>query len=171
MSKLQLSFRLEAAMLYGTSCVWNFYRHKDFWVRRSEALYIYIYGSNWLEAPQDFLLKILTCIDFITCSTHMSVYLLFSWLKPRWGLFWPGCPQNVGFAGFECGWVFFWGGGGFGGFKCGCAFLFFNVGFGGFKCGCAHFSLGGGGFKALFVRKGLRCLELDFPKKNGTRSR
>ena len=39
----------------------------------------------------------------------------------------------------------------------------FNVGFGGFKCGCAHFSLGG--FRALFVRKGLRCLELDFSKE------
>ena len=51
-------------------------------------------------------------------------------------------------------------------------FYFFNVCFGGFKCGCAHFSLGGGGgVKALFVRKGLRCLELDFPKNNGTRSR
>ena len=64
------------------------------------------------------------------------------WLKPRWGLFWPGCPQNVGFAGFKRGRFFFCG---FGGFKCGCAFLFFNVGFGGFKCTRAHFSLGGGG--------------------------
>ena len=86
-------------------------------------------------------------------------------LKPRWGLFWPGCPQNVGFAGF----------------KCGCVFL---CGFGGFKCGCVFFMLvlvvlsvsvsiflWGGGFRALFVRKGLRCLELDFSKKNGTRSR